>query len=89
MADADPQRDLTVDAVEIDPPADVIETKRRGWLRPLLLVSVPLLVALIGGYLWLTSGRFVSTDNAYLQQDKVSVSSDVAGRIVQVSVREN
>ncbi len=90
MADADPQRNLTVDAVEIAPPEDAsAETKRQGWLRPLLMISVPLLIALIGGYFWLTSGRFVSTDNAYLQQDKVSVSSDVAGRIVQVAVREN
>jgi membrane fusion protein (multidrug efflux system) len=47
-----------------------------------------LLVA-VGAYLWLTSGRFVSTDNAYVQQDKVSVSADVGGRIVEVRAAEN
>ena len=80
MADADPARDLSVDTA----PAP-----RRRWTRPLLLASVPLLLIAIAAYVWFTSGRSVSTDNAYVQQDKVSVSSDVAGRIVEVAVREN
>jgi membrane fusion protein (multidrug efflux system) len=88
MADADPQRDLrTEPAIALDPPT--APRARRRWLRPVLLVSVPLIIIGIAAYFWLTAGRFVSTDNAYIQQDKVSVSSDVAGRIVQVAVREN
>jgi len=55
----------------------------------LIMFSVPLLILLIGGYLWLTSGRYVSTDNAYVQQDKVSIAAEVAGVIVEVGVREN
>lgn len=82
MADADPQRDLRVTITEPVAP-------RRSWRRPLLIAIVPLLIAAIGGYFWFTSGRIVSTDNAYVQQDRVSVSSDVAGRIVEVGVREN
>lgn len=58
------------------------------WRWPLML-SVPLLLAAAGGYLWLTSGTSVSTDNAYVQQDKVSISSEIGGRIVDVAVREN
>lgn len=61
----------------------------RNWRRLALMFGVPLLIAVIGGYVWLTSGRFASTDNAYVEQDKVSVSSDVGGRIVQVAVVEN
>jgi membrane fusion protein (multidrug efflux system) len=53
------------------------------------MLSVPLLILLVGGYLWLTSGRYVSTDNAYVQQDKVSVSAEVTGPILEVLVREN
>lgn len=64
-------------------------TRRRAWLRPALMFGVPLLIAVIAGYFWLTSGRSVSTDNAYVNQDKVSVSPDVGGRIVQVAVKEN
>lgn len=81
MAEADPQRDIIADATPV--------ARRRRWLRPVLLASVPLLIILVAAYVWLTSGRFVGTDNAYVAQDKVSVSSDVAGRIVQVAAREN
>jgi membrane fusion protein (multidrug efflux system) len=31
----------------------------------------------------------VSTDNAYVRQDKVSVSAEVGGKIIEVAVREN
>ena len=82
MADADPGRDLRPDAAETERP-------RRRWLRPVLLAVVPLILVAVGAWMWLTSGRYVSTDNAYVQQDKVSVGADVAGRIVQVAVTEN
>ena len=36
--------------------------------------------------LWLTGGRYASTDNAYVQQDKVTITADVSGRIVDVAV---
>lgn len=92
MADADPQRDLRAGATPASAPVTAAEApaaSRRRWLRPALMVSVPLLIVAIGAWFWLTAGRFVSTDNAYVGQDKVSVSSDVAGRIVEVGVREN
>jgi membrane fusion protein (multidrug efflux system) len=95
MADADPQRTLKADApvaaedVLNLPPEAVSEKPKRRWGRLALLLGVPLLIALIGGYFYLTSGRYVSTDNAYVQQDMVSVSPDVSGRIVAVNVREN
>lgn len=57
--------------------------------KRLLMFSVPLALALVGGYFWLTGGQSVSTDNAYVRQDIVSVSSDLNGRIVAVNVREN
>lgn len=57
--------------------------------RRMLMISVPLLLAIGGGYVWLTGGRYVTTDNAYVHQPMVSVSSDVAGRIVSVEVAEN
>jgi membrane fusion protein (multidrug efflux system) len=82
MADADPQRELVADQPAAPP-------RRRRWLRPLLLLGVPVLIAAAGAWMYLTSGRYVSTDNAYVQQDVVSVSPDVSGRIVKVNVREN
>ncbi|HEX8621722.1 MAG TPA: HlyD family secretion protein [Allosphingosinicella sp.] len=69
--------------------ADEIVQPRKKRMRLALMLSVPLLILLVGAYLWLTSGRYVSTDNAYVQQDKVSVSAEVAGPIREVLVREN
>ena len=94
MADADPvkmrlaavappESDATSVASEIAQPAP------RKWRRTAALIAVPIVILLAIGYAWLTSGSFVSTDNAYVGQDKVSVSADVSGRIVEVLVREN
>src|SRR5262249_9326843 len=40
-------------------------------------------------WFWLTGGRIVSTDDAYVKADKIIVSADVAGRVDQILVREN
>lgn len=96
MADVDPKVSTAAAApITLDPPAESPATaapeprRKRAWLRPLLMFGLPALVLGVVGFFWLTSGRYVSTDNAYVQQDKVSVSADVAGRIVTVAVREN
>ena len=91
MADADPKigRDVTPVAINTIEEVDTPASKRRPWARIALMFSVPLLLLVVGGYFWLTSGRYVSTDNAYVQQDMISVSPDVSGRIVAVNVKEN
>ena len=71
---------------------DIVAAPRSRWQRArrlALYIVVPLLLLAGAGYAWLTSGRAVSTDNAYLQQDKVSISADVTGRVVAVMVRES
>lgn len=86
MAEADrPFDEKTLAAAAAIPAAEQARSTRRR----LLMLSVPLALAIAGGYFWLNSGRTVSTDNAYVQQDKVSVGADVSGRIVEVHVREN
>jgi membrane fusion protein (multidrug efflux system) len=62
---------------------------KKNRLRLILLLSAPLIILAIGAYFYLTGGRYVSTDNAYVQQDKISVSAEVTGRIIEVGVREN
>ena len=63
--------------------------KKRRPLRLILMLSVPLILLLVGGYFYLTSGRYVSTDNAYVQQDMVSVAPEVQGIVSEVFVHEN
>ena len=65
------------------------KTLRRGWLRLFLMLSVPVLLVIVAGYYYLLSGRYSSTDDAYVQSGVVSVSSDVAARVVQVDVHDN
>ena len=79
MAEADPQID-----VSIHTPA-----KPRRFTRLALMGSVPLL--LVGGATayYIANDHYVSTDNAYVQQDKVLISAEVGGRIIDVAVQEN
>src|SRR5260370_36201548 len=56
---------------------------RRRWVRPTLFALLPL--ALIAGAYWyVTGGQGMSTDDAYVEDDKVGISSDVS-RIGQES----
>lgn len=57
--------------------------------RIAVMVSVPLLLFAGAAWYYIANDHYVSTDNAYVQQDKVSVSSQVTGEIVAVAVREN
>jgi membrane fusion protein, multidrug efflux system len=59
----------------------------KGGMRTFLLLIVPALLIIGGAYYWLTSGDSVSTDDAQVKQDIVSVSPQVNGQVVQVSVR--
>ena len=63
--------------------------KKRSGRRLAIMLAVPVVLAAGGGYFWLTGGRYVETDNAYVQQNKVSISSDVAGRIASVAVKDS
>ena len=48
---------------------------------------MPALLIIGGGYYWLTSGGSVSTDDAQIKQDIVSVSAQVNGPIAEVLVK--
>jgi len=65
----------------------VIVKSRRSFARPALMLIVPLLLLALAGYWWMTSGKSVSTDDAQIKQDIVSVSAQVTGPIAEVDVR--
>lgn len=79
MADADPKIDVPVQSTE----------KPRRLRRLVLMGSVPLLLVAGATAYYIANDHYVSTDNAYVQQDKVSISAEVGGRIVDVAVEEN
>ena len=55
-------------------------------LTVLVALIGPVLAAGVGAYLYLASGRVVSTDNAYVKADKIVISTDIAGRVSEVLV---
>ncbi len=63
--------------------------RRRLRLRRILLLAGPLLVAAAAGYVYLTGGRYVGTENAYVKADMVMIAAQVSGPVVEVDVREN
>ena len=60
--------------------------KRRNTL---LWILGPALVLGIAGYVYVTSGRYVSTDNAYVQADHATIAPQISGRVVEVLVHDN
>src|ERR671911_370198 len=70
-----------------DPPPYPRRHARR-LIRPLLLVVVPVIAGLIGLYWYAMTGRFVSTENAYVKADMVAISPDVDGRVIALEMAE-
>ncbi|GLS34260.1 membrane fusion protein, multidrug efflux system [Mesorhizobium albiziae] len=68
------------------PPAP--KKKRRGG-RFLLMAALPLALIAGGAYVWVTGGRYQETENANLRQARVTITSEAAGRITDVSVADN
>jgi membrane fusion protein, multidrug efflux system len=61
----------------------------RQRLRLPLMLLGPLVVLLGGIYWFLTTGRYVSTDDAYVDAARIAISNDVSGRVVEVDVHDN
>ena len=69
------------------PPAPAA-ARPRGGRRFFLLVVVPLAALALGLLWWLSGGRWVSTDNAYVGADKALITPNVTGPIVSIHVKE-
>ena len=61
----------------------------RQRLRLPLMIAGPAVVLLAGAWWYLTTGRYVSTDDAYVQAARTMISADVSGRVVAVEVHDN
>lgn len=69
-------------------PAAVPRRKRR-WLRPLLLLGVPLMVAAGVLVVWQRGGRYITTENAYVKAHIVQMAPEISGRVAEVAVRDH
>ncbi len=71
----------------------VTSPRRRGWGRILfgstLFVLGPAIAVFVAGYLYVTGGRLVTTDNAYVKADLIAVTTDVSGRVTEIAVAQD
>ena len=88
MAEGDPAivREGAATAVSPDAPA-VPRARRAGRLGA--MISLPLVIIAGLGIWWYLGRHTVTTDNAYVRQDKVGVAPLVTGPLVEIAVREN
>lgn len=72
---------------QTETPAPV--SKKRRLPQWLLWALAPAVV--LAGVAWFTfnSGRYQSTDNAYLHADIITIAPEIAGRVVEVAVQAN
>lgn len=61
---------------------------RRTLLRWSLMAGGVLAVVVGGTFYWLSGGRWVDTDDAYVQADSMTLSTDVSGIVASIPVRE-
>ncbi len=67
----------------------IARLKQPKTVRRLLLVAGPVVVLAGALFAFMTGGRYVSTDNAYVHAGKLTVATDVSGIVANVAVKES
>ena len=74
-------------------PAPMPMRPKRRWgrmlLRLILLIVIPGAAIIGGGFWYEATGRFVTTENAYVKAHVIAVSPNIDGRVTDVFVDEN
>ncbi|HEY6719934.1 MAG TPA: HlyD family secretion protein [Reyranella sp.] len=94
-SDAPAQRRTAPDETPSDTPAErpaapkkTPQSPARRRVRWALFALLPLAL-IAGGYWYVAGGQVMSMDDAYVEADKVGLSTDVSGIVSQVDVAEN
>jgi len=64
-------------------------SEARSSRRLILLVVIPAIATLVGVFIYLSGGRYATTDNAYTKADVISIRPRVAGAVAERLVAEN
>jgi len=91
MPDHALKSDPNLKVVAPDAPVEGAKPARgfaRRRLRFILLIVIPLLLLAAGTAFYLSGGRYISTDNAYVGAQKVLITPDISGKVNNVFVRE-
>jgi len=74
---------------ELGAPVEPAPQSGRLTLRRILFVIGPVAALLIALGLYLHGGRYESTDNAYVQSEKVGITANISGTVTAVLVHDN
>ena len=69
-------------------PEKASRSPRRRWSRWALYALLPL-VLIAGAYWYVSGGQVMSTDDAYVEADKVGISTDISGIVKEIDVSNN
>ncbi|MEM9061738.1 MAG: HlyD family secretion protein [Pseudomonadota bacterium] len=61
----------------------------RRLFRVGLLILGPVAIAIAGAWFYMSSGRYVTTENAYVKSDLVFVTAEISGRVTEVAIADN
>ncbi|HWY63350.1 MAG TPA: HlyD family secretion protein [Rhizomicrobium sp.] len=70
-------------------PDQIVAVAWIGRHRRVLLIAGPALAAVIFLIFYLTGGRYVSTDDAYIQSARVDISANISARLDAIYVHDN
>jgi len=76
-------------AQPVNAAASAQPSRMRWGKRIFLMLFLPLALLLGGGLYWLNGGRYETTENANLHRVRISIASDLPGRVVTVAIRDN
>jgi membrane fusion protein, multidrug efflux system len=68
---------------------DLDTDRRRSRLRRVLMIGGVAVAAVLGIWYYLSSGRYVSTDDSAVMAAQATISSDIPGRVVELMVHDN
>ncbi len=71
------------------PEAPPVEQTRAQKLRKPIMIGGAALIIAIAAWFFFTGGRYESTDDAYVNAARVTISSNVPGRVVELRVHDN
>jgi membrane fusion protein (multidrug efflux system) len=83
-----PAQERSAEPADHARPEEVKKAPARRSVRWSLFLLLPL-VLIVGGYWYATGGRVMTTDDAYVQADKVGLSTDVSGIVKTIEVVDN
>ncbi|TDH38612.1 HlyD family secretion protein [Pseudohoeflea suaedae] len=75
--------------IRADAPTAPEKPKRKRGRRLGLMLLVPALLVGVGGYMWVSGGRYEETENANLLFSKIAIASELSGRVTTSNVTNN